>query len=446
MTIGSPMRLLIVFALPMLVGNIFQQVYNLADSIIVGNLIGPDALGAIGATSSVTFLFFAICNGISSGGGVVTSQFFGMGDAKKVRKSIVNTAYVMLVMPAFVGGIAFALAELMLKMLATPPELMDDALAYTRLMCVGIIFVSLYNFSSSMLRALGDSKTPLFFLIFSCFLNVGLDLLFVAKFGWGVMGAGVATVISQFVSAVICIVYAIHTNPYFKINKDEFKIDFPLIKQIVRLGVPLSLQFSLIAISSMALQRVVNGFGPIAVDAFTTTNRVEQMIHLPYQTLSGALATFCGQNWGAGIKKRVVEGYHKALLLMVVMTAFMVPLVRIFGRVIVSIFINKTAENSDAVIELGSAGLQLTSLFYLFLGVIYVVRGVLNGLGDAKFALLNGVVEIIGRFTVPILLTRTLGMDELGIWWSSGIVWFLSGLTAWIKYIQYKQKIKLTNS
>lgn len=159
---------------------------------------------------------------------------------------------------------------------------MDDALAYTRLMCVGIIFVSLYNFSSSMLRALGDSKTPLYFLIFSCFLNVGLDLLFVAKFGWGVMGAGVATVISQFVSAVICIVYAIHTNPYFKINKDEFKIDFTLIRQIVRLGVPLSLQFSLIAISSMALQRVVNGFGPIAVDAFTTTNRVEQMIHLPY--------------------------------------------------------------------------------------------------------------------------------------------------------------------
>ena len=154
------MRLLIVFALPMLVGNIFQQVYNLADSIIVGNLIGPDALGAIGATSSVTFLFFAICNGISSGGGVVTSQFFGMGDAKKVRKSIVNTAYVMMVMPAFVGGIAFALAELMLKMLATPAELMDDALSYTRLMCVGIIFVSLYNFSSSMLRALGDSKTP----------------------------------------------------------------------------------------------------------------------------------------------------------------------------------------------------------------------------------------------------------------------------------------------
>lgn len=131
---------------------------------------------------------------------------------------------------------------------------------------------------------------------------------------------------------------------------------------------------------------------------------------------------------------------------MVVMTAFMVPLVRIFGRVIVSIFINKTAENSDAVIELGSSGLQLTSLFYLFLGVIYVVRGVLNGLGDAKFALLNGVVEIIGRFTVPILLTRTLGMDELGIWWSSGIVWFLSGLTAWIRYIQYKQKIKLTDS
>ncbi|MBO2516309.1 MAG: MATE family efflux transporter [Clostridiales bacterium] len=443
MTSGNPARLLIVFALPMLIGNIFQQFYNLVDSIIVGRLISADALGAIGATSSVTFLFFALCNGIASGGGVITSQFFGMGDAGQVRKSIVNTAYVMLVMPAVVGGIAFVLAESMLRLLNTPEQILPDALAYTRAMCIGIIFVSVYNFASSMLRALGDSRTPLYFLIFSCFLNAGLDLLFVAVFHQGVLGAGIATVISQFVSAVICLVYAVRKNPYFKPRKDELKLDMHLVRQIVRLGVPLSLQFSLIAVSSMALQRVVNGFGPVAVDAFTATNRIEQMIHQPYQTLSAALATYCGQNWGAGDRKRVLQGYRKALLMMAVLTAVMVPLVRIFGRGIMGIFVSSGDENSAAVIDLGTQGLKLTSLFYLFLGMIYVVRGILNGLGDAKFALLNGVVEIIGRFTVPYLLTTTLGIGVTGIWWSSGIVWFLSGFTAWLRYIGYKRKVGL---
>lgn len=440
MTTGSPTKLLLIFAMPMLIGNIFQQVYNLVDSIIVGRLIGADALAAIGVTSSVTFLFFALCNGIASGGGIITSQAFGTGDVARIKSSIANTAYVMLIMPTIVGVSAFFFAEDILILLETPDSIMHDALLYTQTMCVGLLFVSVYNFGASMLRALGDSRTPLYFLIFSCFLNAGLDLLFVITFKMGVFGAGIATVISQFISAVICLLYALLANPYFKMTRQEAKLDLPLIWRIVRLGIPLSLQFSLIAISCMALQRVVNSFGAVPVAAFTAISRIEQMIHQPYQTLSAALATYCGQNYGAGKYKRVLSGYRKSMLMMALFTVVMVPVVQIFGRQIVGIFV----DDAD-VISMGTTAMRICSLFYIFLGVIYVVRGILNGLGDASFALLNGIVEVIGRFTVPIWLTQIPEIDVWGIWWSVGVVWLISGFTAWLRYLQYRRKLGLNS-
>ena len=440
MTNGAPTRLLLRFALPMLIGNIFQQLYNLADSVIVGRLVGAEALAAVGATGCVTFLFFALCNGISSGGGVITAQAFGAKDDVLVRKSIANTALVMLILPTVIGGIAFFAAPPLLKLLETPAEIIDNALLYTRTMCVGIIFMSLYNFASSMLRALGDSRTPLYFLIFSCILNVGLDLLFVIVFRMSVFGAGIATVIAQFVSALLCLAYAIRRNPYFRIGRDEMHPDRRLIGRIVRLGVPMSLQFALISLSSMALQRVVNGFGAVTVAVFTAINRIEQIIHQPYQSLSAALTTFCGQNYGAGIKKRVVNGYHRGVLLMTCFTLAMIPVVQLFGRDIVSIFVNDTA-----VIDMGARAIRITSMFYLCLGMIYVIRGVLNGLGDARFALLNGIVEVIGRFSVPLLLTGIDSVGVWGIWWANGIVWFLSGFTAWLRYLQYRKRIGLVS-
>ncbi len=441
MTSGNPARLLLTFSVPMLIGNIFQQVYNLVDSMIVGRLVGADALAAIGATSSVNFLFFALCNGIASGGGIITSQAFGMGDDARVRRSIANTAVVMLILPLCIGTAALLSVNKLLVLLGTPPEIMEDSLAYARTICIGIIFVSLYNFASSMLRALGDSRTPLYFLLLSCALNAGLDLLFVAVWHTGVLGAGIATVISQFVSAAISLIYALKKNPYFHPTKEERRPDRKIIGRVIRLGVPMSLQFALISISSMALQRVVNGFGAVAVAAFTATNRVEQMIHQPYQTLSAALGTYAGQNWGAGEKQRVIRGYRVGLLMMAVFTAVMVPMIQLFGRGIMMIFVSE-----EPVIDMGAAGLRITSLFYLFLGVIYVCRGVLNGLGDARFALQNGIVEVIGRFTVPVWITGIASIGVWGIWWSSGIVWFISGATAWIRYRYYSRKIGLLDS
>ena len=224
-------------------------------------------------------------------------------------------------------------------------------------------------------------------------------------------------------------------NPYFKFSKEDLKLNKSIIVKTVKLGVPLSLQFSLIAISCMALQSVVNTFGAVTVAAFTATSRIEQIIHQPYQTLSAALSTFCGQNYGAGKNDRVIKGYHRTLLLMVIFTAIMVPLIQIFGKQITSIFVDEAE-----VIEMGAKAMQITSLFYVFLGLIYVVRGILNGLGDAFFALLNGIVEIIGRFTVPILFVSIPAMGLWGIWWSVGVVWFLSGFTAWLRYKFIKNK------
>ena len=436
MTEGSPVTLILLFSIPMLIGNLFQQVYNLVDSVIVGKYVNADALAAIGATGSVTFLFFAICNGIGSGGGIITSQYFGKKDDEAVKSCIVNTGYIMLVFPIIVGIIAYILTVPILKLLDTPVEILNDAADYMKIMCVGLVFVSLYNYISSMLRALGDSRTPLFFLIFSCLLNTGLDFLFVVGFNMSVRGAGIATIISQFVSGVGCILYAMKTNSYFKFTKENMKFNKHITMSILKLGIPLSLQFSLIAISCMALQKVVNSFGKTTVAAFSATSRIEQIIHQPYQTLGAALSTFTGQNYGANLKDRVKEGYKKSLMIMVIFSIIMLPIMQLFSENIVRIFVDE-----EPVIIMGAKALRITSYFYVMLGTIYTVRGVLNGLGDSIFALINGIVEVIGRFTVPIMLVAIPAIGLWGIWWSVGIVWSLAGITALMRYFSFKKKV-----
>ncbi len=435
MTEGGITGLLIRFSIPMLIGNLFQQLYNIVDSIIVGKLVGAEALAAVGVTGPMGFFFFALCNGIGSGGGIVTSQNFGSGDTKNVKSCITNVGYIMIAFPFVVGIAAFFLSGPLLKLLDTPSDIFPEAFTYLRITCVGLVFVSVYNYISSMLRALGDSKTPLYFLIFSCILNTFLDLLFVKTFGMGVFGAGVATLISQFISGACCIVFAFKTNEYFKLSKADMKLNPEVIRRSVKIGIPLSLQFSLIAISTMALQRVVNTFGAVAVAAFTATSRIEQLIHQPYQTLSAALSTFTGQNFGAKKMERLLKGYRKGMKLMVIFTIIMLVVMQLFAKEITSIFINELD-----VIEMGAMSLKITSWFYFFLGLIYTVRGVLNGVGDSFFALYNGIIEVIGRFTFPVLMTMIPFFGVWGIWWSVGVVWLLSGVTAWGRYLGFRKK------
>ena len=218
MTEGRPMRLLFVFALPLLIGNLFQQAYNLADSMIVGKLLGANSLAAVGATGSISFLFFSVCNGVSSGGGIITAQYYGAKDYDRVKRAIVNSAYIMLSTSLVTGVTAFLMVPTVLGWMGTPAEILPDAVTYMRMTSASVPLIAVYNYASSMQRALGDSRTPLYFLIFSCFLNVGLALLFVGSFGLGVFGAALATMLSQLLAGVGSLLHAVRTNPFFRLN------------------------------------------------------------------------------------------------------------------------------------------------------------------------------------------------------------------------------------
>ena len=430
MTKGNTTKLLLEFAIPMLIGNIFQQVYNIVDSAIVGKSIGADALAAVGSTGSISFLFFSFCIGVGSGGGIVASKYFGAKDDKNVKRVIANSAYIMLVASILMGFLGFFLAGPVLRLLNTPADIYDMAKLYLEIMCIGIPMVGMYNYGSSMLRALGDSRTPLIFLIASCFINGGLDALFVCVFHAGVFGAALATLISQVLSAAGCLIYSYKTNEYFRIEKDLRGVSPKIIWECFRLGSMLALQMGMIAVSCIALQRYVNGFGSVVVAAFTASGRIEQIIQQPYNSLGMAISTHAGQNLGAGKDYRIREGFKKGILIALIFSLLMLPVMQFFGEPIISIFVD-----DPEVIRLGAKALQITSAFYFALGTIYVSRGILNGIGDAAFAFINGGVEMFGRIVFPLgiaLLFPYLGV--WGIWLSAGLTWFISGLFAMVRY------------
>jgi len=435
MTEGRPLRLLSVFALPLLLGNLFQQAYNLADSAIVGKLLGADALAAVGATGSISFLFFSLFNGISGGCGIVTAKFFGARDDVKVRSAIANSAYITLLSSVLTAVASFLLVPTVLTALRTPPEILPDAITYMRMTTASVPMLAIYNYASGMQRALGDSRTPLYFLILSCLINVGLDLLFVGPFGWGVFGAALATMLAQALAGLGSLWYAYRHNPYFRLKKADLAYDRRIIGSSLRLGLPLALQWGLIAISTTALQTVVNSFGATAMAAYTATNRLEQLVQQPFGSMTMALSTYAGQNMGAGKTHRISEGFRDSMLAMLAVSLFMFLLMRLGGEVLVGMFVSE-----KDVIRMGADALRITSLFYVFLGVIYVSRGVLNGVGDAFFSFINGIVEIVGRIGLPLLLLRLTDLGVWSIWYTAGLTWMLAGLSCLARYIYWKKR------
>ena len=438
MTEGKPLKLLSVFALPLLIGNLFQQAYNLADSMIVGQMLGANALAAVGATASISFLFFSIFNGISGGCGIVTAQFFGAKKDDLVYKAIANSAYITLAFSLFTGTLAFLMVPTVLTWMGTPAEILPDAITYMRMTSASVPLIAIYNYASSMQRALGDSRTPLYFLVVSCILNVGLDLLFIGAFHMGVFGAALATMLSQLLAGAGSLLYAFRRNPYFRLNKSSLAFDKPIAKRAIRLGLPLALQWSLIAISTTALQSVVNTFGPSAIAAYTATNRLEQLVQQPFGSMSMALSTYSGQNMGAGRTDRIRHGFRDSLLAMIAVAGVMTLLMQLFSGSLVSLFVHE-----KEVIDLGEKALRITSIFYVFLGVIYVCRGVLNGVGDAFFSFINGVVEIAGRIGLPLLLLHFTTAGVWSIWITAGVTWFLAGVSCVLRYISWRKKSRM---
>ena len=437
MTEGTPLRLLIAFTIPMLIGNLFQQFYNMVDSIVVGKYVGANALASVGVTGSINFFFFSLSSGIAVGIGIIVSQYFGAGDEKQVQKTIANSVFIILGTAVFMGLIGAVFARQVLVLLSTPMAILDDAVTYMQICCGGLVAVAAYNGISSILRALGDSKTPLIFLVVASVINVVLDLIFVIEFGWSVFGVGLATVISQFVAAVGSILYAYIKIPYFKIPKKYYRLDQDILVRCLRLGLPVALQYSLISISCIAQQWVVNGFGEITVAAFTATGRIEQLVHQPYMSLSTALATFTGQNIGAGKIARVRKGFWTSMKMTAVFSILMLFISVAFAEQIIHIFVD-----DPAVIAMGAKGLRIISLCYLPLGTIYMTRNILNGAGDVNFSMASGFVEVFGRvgFSKPLTMIPFLGV--WGIWITTGLTWTITAVVGFVRYSGGRWKYK----
>lgn len=429
MTQGSELKHILLFTLPLLAGNLFQQLYNIVDSVIVGRYLGHEALAAVGATGSITFLFYALCNGLSAGAGILISQSFGAGRHDDVKRYISNSAYTLLAVGAGLTVISVIAAQLLLQFLDTPQNILPDAVAYMRTACAGTVAVAAYNWINSVLRALGDSKTPLYFLIIASVLNVGLDLLFVFVFGMGVVGAAAATVISQGVSALGSILFAAKKNEFLRLKKEHLRLRREYISRCLTTGVPIALQNALVSVSMISLQKTANSFGDTVVAAYTATMRVEQLIQQPFNSLGTALSTFSGQNIGAGKPERVVTGYRRSMLITAGFGTLMLAVFAMTANYIVGFFV------TDAlVVEIGGKALLLSACFYVPLGFIHTTRGLLNGAGDVLFAFLNGLAEVIGRIGFAAVLVMIPGVGMWSVWLTTCLTWVLTAVMCLVRY------------
>ena len=432
MTNGDPTKLILAFMLPMMMGNIFQQFYNIVDTIIAGRFIDARALAAVGSTGHITNLFFALGNGLATGIGIVVSQFFGAGNMKGVKKVITNALVIVTATSVFVGLLGFAFARPVLTyVMNTPEDILENAVAYMSITCVGFFGTALYNTISYIMRGIGDSKTPLYFLIGSSLLNVAMDLIFVIVFEMGVSGLAVATITAQILSAAGSIIYAFLRNPVFRIDRSDWKLDGSIIAKCYTIGGSMALQSGLVALSFVILQRVINSFDSVVVAAFTTTSKIENLVNMQFKALQDSLSTFTGQNIGARKGDRVRKGYQNGMKMMVLYAVAMIIIMGLFGDVLVKIFIDSS---ETEIITYGSKAMRILSYFYLPLGTIYVCRGILNGAGDAKFPAISGASEMIGRIIFPAFLCSIPFIGAWGLWIATGITWTIVGVTAFIRF------------
>ena len=429
MTKGSPIKLLIQFSIPILIGNLFQQVYTLADRIIVGRFVGDSAFSAIGATNALSMMFMSMCMGLAIGTGVIVSQYFGAKDEKNTAASIANGSYTCILIAIIMTLLALVTTKPILILLNTSQSILSDALTYMYIFMGGLIAVAAYYTPFSILRALGDSKTPLIFLIVCSLLNIVLDLLFVVVFNWGVAGAAIATVLSEGIAAVLCIIYAFKKVPQFRQAFQYRKINKKLISKTVKVGVPTGLQYALIYVSSIILQRIVNGFGESVIGAFTATTQIELLVQQIFAALGAAIVTYTGQNMGAGKHDRISLGVVAAMKISAVVSIVLLVVFWLFGKPIMSIFVT-----NEEIISIAATGIRITGLFLIALGGVQILRYMLNGAGDSMYALINGVVEVVARVALAISLTAIPFIGMWGVWLTTGLTWAVTAVFALFRY------------
>ena len=433
MTKGNVFNIILGFAIPLLLGMLFQQFYSMVDTIIVGRFVGVEALAAVGTTSSMVFLVNGFVMGLTSGFAVLISQKYGAKDEAGVKKAVASSITLSIIASIIVTFISVISAKPLLALMNTPSNIMKDASTYIIILYAGNVAIIFYNMMAAILRALGDSKTPLYFLIVSSVLNIILDLVLIINFKMGVAGAAYATVISQGVSALLCVIYTYKKYKILRLKKEDFKVKKKYYRKHLKVGIPMALQFSITAIGIMTVQSAINIFGSTVIASYAAASKVLQLVMQPATTLGVTMATYCGQNIGAKRYDRIKLGVKKCVQISII-TSLISAMVLIFlGKYFVMIFVS----NPDAeILSYAQQVLNISAIFFIPLGLIFVYRNALQGIGDSFIPMMAGVYELVARAVVAFTLPKVL--EFMGICLADPVAWFAAVIP--LAYTYYKRE------
>ena len=439
MTMGNPFLLLTGFVLPIFVGNLFQQLYLMSDTIIVSRLLGVDALAAVGAVSPFSFMVVGFAQGLTMGFTAILSQRFGAGDHEGMRK-VYAMSTLLSVLISFLLSIVFTfLSRPMLKLVNTPDNILDMAVEYISIIYIFLIFQVLYNLYAGVLRSLGDSKSPLVFMIISAITNIILDIIAIAVFHMGVGGAALATVFSQGLSAILSFIYIKKKFTILTPSKEEKKYDRSLSKVLLKVGLPGAFQYSITAISCILVQASLNNFGSDSVAAYSVANKIENMVTQFYPALGIGISTFAGQNLGAGKLKRVRKGFRVSVYLNIAYSIFALIICQSFASPMSKLFIDSNT-SSPVVIEESILYVTTMSLFFIPLGFIFIFRTGCQGLGSGKIPMISAIIELVARTCTAFSLPYFFGF--LGICYSNAVSWISAGFILPIVYLAFMKKLE----
>lgn len=437
MTKGSPMKLILGFSIPLLFGFLFQQCYSLMDTVIVGRFLGKDNLAAVGATSSINFMIIGFCMGVCSGFSIPVSHKFGAGDETGLRRVVANCVWLAAVFAAGMTLLTTSLCRYILVAMRTPDNILDAAYSYIWIIFLGIPVTFLYNMTAGVIRALGDSRTPVIFLVMSSFINIGLDLFFIIGLQWGVQGAALATVISQGISGLCCLLFIIKKFEILRIQRDEWTPDRHLIGTLCGMGVPMGLQYSITAIGSVILQSATNTLGSDAVAAVTAAAKINGFLACPFDAMGSTMATYGGQNVGAGKLERIGQGLKSCILLGAGYSVIALGVSTLFGRPLAKLFLDAS---EAAIIDNVKLFLTLATAFYFPLALVNIIRFMIQGVGFPAFAILAGVFEMAARALTGFFLVPWLGF--VGSCLGSPIAWVLADIFLIPAYFHIRKKLQ----
>ena len=431
MTQGPIMSKLIRFGLPVLLGMLFQRIYNFADAYVVGRYLGDGPLGSVSISGMAMYLLMSLMMGLTTGVSVVISQYYGAGDEEKVRSTFTTSIYVSVIATAVITVAGILCSRPLLRLLQTSDELIDNAHIYLTIIFAGSFGTMLYNWVSSVLRSLGNSVLPLIFLIISSVLNIVLDVLFIAVIPMGVAGAALATVLAQIISGALCLVYAFKVLPMLRIRREDMRFDPKIARQILIYGIPTGLQMSIITISDMTLQAMVNTYSTALVVAYGVCIKVEAVGWQMSDAIGTAVGTFTGQNIGAGKFDRVKKGVSCSYIIHLVCFGLFCPIIWLISEPLMRAF----TQNPDSI-RYGVEYMRIFSFFFLFGGLMCTYHNILRASGDVKVTILMGVSEIITRIGLTFLLSSMFGY--YGLWWVSPITWCCATSIGVIRYYSGK--------